>query len=220
MSNKDVRKPAPGAGDEFWNEQRARFSEALEKIKDAEAAEQAKPEPEPEPEMDEDERLLAYISPERRAEWAEIGHEHDRRLKRQFNAGEGEIDDDEALSALDVCTRFLKQLVSLTSAVLETIDVQSMRTIVAGETNLPRGMVLTLKAAGIEVGDVEKKPKEAQASDHRKRPRGARHPLMVLVNFSLQATRLIQKITAGTNPGSQNLKKKSEGSGVPGIPGM
>lgn len=183
MSNKDVRKPAPGAAEDF-------------------AARRQNHEPET------DEELLASCTPEELAKWVEDGHDVRSRLDMHFNAGGPDFSRAAAKGALHACTRFLRQLVSLTGGVLETVDVTSMRKLVANEMPLPRGMRFALKAAGIDA-DVPKEP-EAQHADHRKRPRASKHPLIALIQMAVQATRLIQKITAGTNPGSQNLLTKEE----------
>jgi hypothetical protein len=101
-----------------------------------------------------------------------------------------------------------RQLVLITSNVVETVGVGQVRKIVAAEIPVPRGVIL--EDGTISTKDLADTPDSAKVApgvpdrDHRKNPRGRKHPLITLLQMSLQGVRLLLQITAGTNPGAHN----------------
>ena len=224
MSNKDVRKPAPGAKEDFEKKRSEPYKHFDWDRK-----------PREDGDFGPDEMFLSTRSAEEHDEWVKAGERIRSQFEGYVECGSGPVDSQEALSCLDVCTRFLTQLVEITSAVIGTTDLRSLRQIFAGDMHVPRNMRVALRAIGVNADELmgrEVKAKSDPSPDKnfRKRPRGAKHPLMVLIGFALQATRLIQKITAGTNPDAQNLpiheeapEEEDDGSvtfKMPGMPGL
>ena len=130
-------------------------------------------------------------------------------------------DDTEGLSdefvrrMLRDCLTLAWQNVQLTSAVLGTIDVAQLRRIVAGEFKLPDMMRKALRASGIDPalfeGEPAPQPVAASAGEKtktkaQKRPRGAKHPLVTLMQNALQNVKFIDRVTRATNPEVHNLK--------------
>jgi len=218
MSNKDVRRPAAGAGAAFAKKHAEYFAQFYD----------WDGKPREDGDLGPDEQFLSTMPTEMHDEWVKTGNRIRADFQESFEADHGPIDTLGALSSLDTCTHFLTQLVRLTSSIISTVDFRSLRQIVASDTHLPNNMRIALKSVGVDADELlseEKEPLENSVPEKewRKRPRGARHPLMVLIGFALQATRLIQKISAGTNPDAQNLKDRrvsSEGKGTPKMPKM
>ena len=101
----------------------------------------------------------------------------------------------------DVC-QFLRQVVLITSNVVETVGIGQVRKILAAEVPIPRGIILedgTLNI-GARAAESDKATSEQAERDHRKNPRGRRHPLIAFLMLGVQASRLIMTITQGTNP--------------------
>ncbi|MCB9934072.1 MAG: hypothetical protein H6840_00125 [Planctomycetes bacterium] len=113
------------------------------------------------------------------------------------------LSDNEVATMLADVTCFLHQVVLLTGHVLETFPVGEVRKIIAAEADLPVSYI-----------DEDGKPRHAGKNqpgrDHRKEPRGRKHPLMALLNLAVQAARLLRQITAGTHPKLQNQRNKDE----------
>ena len=221
MSNKKVRKPAAGAGAEFAKKHAEHFA----KVYNWEGK------PREDNDFGPDESFLSSLSIEEHEEWVQAGNEIRMQFLSYIKAEDKPIDTANALYCLDTCTQFLTQLVQVTTSIINTIDLRSLRQIVAADTQLPHNMRLALKSVGVNADELLGEEKEPEPADKnfRKRPRGARHPLMVMIGFTLQAVRLIQKITAGTNPDAQNLKDRTESDGssvtlkmppLPGLPGL
>jgi hypothetical protein len=106
--------------------------------------------------------------------------------------------DDAARSILEDCAKFLWQLAQITSGVIATVDVSAFRKIVADNAPMP----------GRPVTDSAQAEPER---DHRKNPRGRKHPLMTLVQFALQGVRMLLQITAAVNPnvhGKESFEQK------------
>ena len=129
-----------------------------------------------------------------------------------------EADSEETLSdgyvrrTLKACVAMATQVVEIASAVLGTVDVSTVRKISAGEFKLPAMMRRALKAAGIDPTLYEggvPEPAEKPEGKAQRRPRGAKHPLVVLMQQGLQAVRLVDRITRATNPGVYNLRAKA-----------
>jgi len=126
-----------------------------------------------------------------------------------------EADDEETLSddyvrrTLKACVAMASQVVQLSSAVIGTIEMATLRRIFAGEFKLPAMMRTALKAAGTDPTVFEGEPPEIKIEGKaRKRPRGSKHPVVVLMQSGIQAVRLIDRITRATNPEVYNLRPK------------
>lgn len=203
MSNKDVRKPAKGAVVDF-------------NLKQAGG--------------DPDLARLNGMTPDERSAWAETGEQIKSMLETNFMFEHEPIDDESALGCLDACLHFLNQLLRMTTGVLQTVDVGELRKVVAGDLPLTGSWSLALKALGVDVSTL--KPATVNEPrggvDHRKLPRGRKHPLVVLIGLAVQGVRLVDKITQGTNPGAHNKATKEEkdrkswGSSIalPDMPGL
>ena len=106
--------------------------------------------------------------------------------------------------------RFMWQIAMMTSGVLATVDVGKLREIVAADVALPAYIIDELG----KITPKDRAPKPEQASDaeqapnrdHRKNPRGRRHPLVALLILGVQASRLHTQITQGTNPEAHNVE--------------
>lgn len=120
-------------------------------------------------------------------------------IKRERTA----LSDAEVAVMLADVTLFLHQVVMATGHVLETVPAGELRKIVAAECDMPTSFV---DENGIQRLAVANQP----GRDHRKEPRGRKHPLMALLNLALQAARLLRQITAGTHPKLHNQRNKDE----------
>jgi hypothetical protein len=105
------------------------------------------------------------------------------------------VDDATVRAMMADCCHFLRQLVRITSGVIESIGVGHVRQIVAAELPIPRGVIRE---------DGTFSSKEAPGRDHRKEPRGRRHPVITLLQMALQGIRLLLQVTAGTHPNAHN----------------
>ena len=198
MSNKDVRRPAEGAAEDFAKRQ---------------AGESAP--------VDPDLEFLESLTPEERQEWVEAGYEAKATLSRRYTISDEPLGDEGVASTLDVCTKFLLLFIRMSTDVLQTIDVGSVRSLVADELPLPGQMVKALKAAGYDLGEIHPKSvKQDDGRDHRKLPRGRKHPLIGLIQLVLQAVRLLDRITVKTHPAAHNKKEKGSGFFIPDLPDL
>jgi hypothetical protein len=100
-----------------------------------------------------------------------------------------EVNDDVVRNMLDDVSKFLWQLAHITSGVLGTIDISAIRKIVAENAPMP-------DAPEGRLPDSEQGPDR----DHRKNPRGRKHPLITLVQFALQGVRMLLQVTAAVHP--------------------
>ena len=176
---------------------------------------------------------LAGLSDEELKAWREHGQGILDSLS--FRAGgvsavePGPLTDKEVGKYLANGVRYLNQVVVLTSAVLDTIDVEYTRKIVAADSK-PVDMRRALELLGYdpEILLGEKtgaqparrslgegvsasdgcspngQSSNDQTQDWRKRPRGRRHPLLQLVALASTSVRLINQITRDTNPRAHN----------------
>jgi hypothetical protein len=115
----------------------------------------------------------------------------------------GPLDDDQIRVMLDDCSKFLWQLTHITSSVVETIDLGHLRKIVAAECPVPPNVI----------GDDGKRGGSAPAEpdrDHRKNPRGRKHPVITLLQMALQGVRLLLQITSGTHPNAHDKESLEE----------
>ena len=132
-------------------------------------------------------------------------------LAQVFEADTEEgLSDDFVRRMLKDCLNAAWQTVRLSSAVLGTIDIATLRRIVAGEFKLPEMMRRSFKAAGVDPTLYEGNEPEPKAEGKpQKRPRGTKHPVVVMMQNGLQAVRLINRITRATNPEVYNLRPKA-----------
>jgi hypothetical protein len=130
----------------------------------------------------------------------ENGLHPDLRVAHKALIGYGPLSDAGVRSMLADCCSFLRQLVMITSNVVDTIGVGQVRKIVAAEIPVPRGAILEDGTLATKTALQEPGPDR----DHRKNPRGRKHPLITLVQMALQGVRLLMQITAGTNPEAHN----------------
>jgi hypothetical protein len=109
------------------------------------------------------------------------------------------LSDDEVLAMLADCDRFLWQLVTITSRVLETVEIGDVRRLVAADMAMPADVVL---------GDgTIQKSRTAPVAPAKSR--GPSHPLVVLLKLTVQAIRLIKQISQGTHPEAHNRRRRS-----------
>jgi hypothetical protein len=123
-----------------------------------------------------------------------------------IEAGSGVLSDETVRLMLADCCRFLRQLTVITTGVVATVDVGKFRQVVASELPVPRGVIREDGTRSLQ----DTPPAEAPDRDHRKNPRGRKHPLITLVQTALQGVRLLMQITSGTNPGAHNEEKLSD----------
>ena len=158
---------------------------------------------------------LASLSDEDLEKWMEIGRGLMEKLETRVPgvaAGSGPLTDEEARGYLANGVRLLNQVTTLTSMVLDTIDVSTLRKIAAQDSR-PMSVRKALKTLGYDadrvlgtaeagVGSLEAggSASDGKNSDSRKRPRGRRHPLMVLIAQGASCSRLVKQIVAVTNP--------------------
>lgn len=191
---------------------------------------QAQQRPEQQPQTEEEmkewiEKLSSLVGDK----LVQAGIQAEALLSRCFEPdAEETLSDDYVRRTLKTCVAMATQIVEITSAVLSTIEVSTVRKIAAGEFKLPHMMRESLKAAGIdptlfegEASEPTEKPEgssnasprqasgQAGRTDPRKRPRGAKHPIVVLMGQGLQAVRLVDRITRATNPEVYNLPAKA-----------
>jgi len=147
----------------------------------------------------------------------------------------GPLTDAEVEAIARDTVRFLRQVVLLTSGVLETVEAGALRRAVAAESAMPGDVVLEdgsvshcrdayrvddegrAEKGAADVaestpsgGSAEPTPVNAR---NARGPRGATHPLMALLRLAVQAARLINQITSGTHPGVFNkLKREPKGA--------
>jgi hypothetical protein len=134
----------------------------------------------------------------------EDGRRPDLRVRRQAFIGYGPLSDADVRSILGDCCSFLRQLVAITGNVVESIGLGQVRKIVAAEISIPRGTIL--EDGTMAMQDVAGEPDR----DHRKNPRGRKHPLITLVQMALQGVRLLLQITSGTNPVAHDKETLTE----------
>lgn len=155
---------------------------------------------------------LAGLSDEEVKRWREYGETMLGCLEYHVHgvsSGEGPLSDDEVKGYLANGVRFLHQTVTMTSHVLDTVDVKTLRRIVASDTD-STSLRKALKVLGRDADEVlgpetgGGKQEAGTSSDWRKRPRGRRHPLLQLVALACSSVRLINQITRDTNPHAHN----------------
>jgi hypothetical protein len=116
-------------------------------------------------------------------------------MRRSFRSGgSSAISDATAIGMLEDCMRFLWQIVRITSEVVASVDVGSYRKIAAADCAAP----------GTVIGADGKAFKAEPAPEGGSKPRGARHPLMVLVGMGTTAVRLLRQLVRGLHPGAVN----------------
>jgi hypothetical protein len=160
-----------------------------------------------------DDAYIESLTPEERAEWAEYGRQVHDNLTRTTLVPTGPLTAEEAQGMLDNCARFLNKLVDLAHGVMHTLDPHTVRRIVAADVPLTESMRVALKASGHNVDDLAEKQRlkdVAEDPSPRKRPRGARHPLMALMGLAVQATRLLTRLTREVWPELHNQFTKEE----------
>ena len=121
----------------------------------------------------------------------------------------------EVASAASDAVRFLRQVMSITSRVLETLQLGDVRRIVAHDIAMPGDIVLQdgtvsrhadvfeVGADGVELEGRKKSAANQQQAAARK-PRGGTHPFLALLKLAIQAAKLIKQITVGTHPKAYN----------------
>lgn len=173
-----------------------------------------------------DSALLEVLSEEQRRKWCEAGERLYGKLCKSLSFDPGPMTEEEVGRSLDTCTRFLNQVVTTASAIFESLDPNTVRQLVAADVPLSTRARRFLKAADLDLyekithtppPDLTGEGNSGESSP-QKRPRGARHPLMVLLGMALQSARLIYQITRGTWPEVHN-RRVGEPSGIE-IPGI
>lgn len=219
MSYKDARRPPGGdehrvrpgeMSDEEWAQWQRLFDEEDAAVAARAAAtgagwDEPPPSEKPRP-RDYDAEFLSRLPKEEFDEWVRMGKALIMDIRSSIRMEVEEVDDDRATACLDICTNFLTQVVRITGLMLELVDVSQLRTLFAGDLKISRNVALQLKAAGVDLDEffAPAATDESKDPNWRKRPRGSRHPLIVLLNLAVQSVRLIQRITLGTNPDAHN----------------
>jgi hypothetical protein len=129
------------------------------------------------------------------------GRLQDLRFRYSAGLGRGPLSNDDVRAMMADVVGFLWQLTSITAGVLGTVDLGKVRKIVAAEIPIPRG---TVDESGQVLLQEAATADTAPDRDHRKNPRGRKHPLLTLVQYALQAVRMLLQITQGTNPGAHD----------------
>jgi hypothetical protein len=115
-------------------------------------------------------------------------------MRRSFRSGGlSPLSDDQARGMLEDCMRFLWQIAMITSEVVGSIQVGAFRQIAAADCAAPGSVI------GPDGREFKPVPEETRGP---KGPRGARHPLMTLVNVGLSAVRLLRQLVRGVFPGA------------------
>jgi hypothetical protein len=230
MSNKQWRRPAPGAGD---TQPSAADSE--------QAAARTAPTAPPATSTSSAQPRLRRLPPDY-MENGRFGNEtlppgvyrtnlgsglgaQDMRLTTdglgEVGTPRGPLRDEELAIAAADSVRFLWQVVVLTSRILQSVQLGDVRKVVAAEFAMPGDIVLedgTLSrhSDAFKVGEdgseaeARKRANAEQADTPNeqptqqakaaRKPRGSSHPLLVLLRIAVQAARLIKQIGGGTNP--------------------
>ena len=99
-------------------------------------------------------------------------------------------------------------IVSMTTNVLGTVEVSELRKIFVPEAGFSAELANDLSAQGVDVKAYEPKtkPEPEPEGDHRKRPRGAVHPLLQLLKLCVQAAKVLKQIASGTHPEALNIE--------------
>jgi hypothetical protein len=111
---------------------------------------------------------------------------------------------------LEQACKFLGQVTHLTSCVLETVRLDDVRELFAGDIPLGpqviriNGTMRDDPAASKAPPEPGQDPSTGSGQDHRKKPRGRTHPLMALLKLAAQASRLLKQIGAGLFPEAHN----------------
>lgn len=142
------------------------------------------------------------------------GRRADLRLRFGPGASDGPLSDDSVRAMLADAKCLLWQIVKLTATVLHSVNAGQLRKLVAAELDLPAGTIdeFGTMATGEPKAAPEGEPVNS-GRDHRKGPRGRKHPLISLVQSGLQSIRLLAQIAGGTNPSAMNresLEQKQE----------
>ena len=216
MSNKKYRRPAPDQkpdpANEFVNINRPSWYQAAQA--GAPAAEQPKAEapkaepPKAEPPKAEPEQP----KPDDEDEFAEHYANNAAHLKHRLRLLPWRADAREGLSGaymsrlLQDAAACMHTIVSMTTNVLGTVEVSELRKIFVPEAGFSAELAKDLAAQGVDVKAYEPKPEQKPEGDHRKRPRGAVHPLLQLLKLCVQAAKLLKQIATGTYPEAFNVE--------------
>jgi hypothetical protein len=224
MSNKKFRRPAPeqkpDPANEFVNINRPSWYQAAQagtpkaeapkaEAPKAEAPKSEAPKAEPpeaEPPKPEPEQ------PEAEDEFAEHYANNAAHLKHRLRLLPWRADAREGLSGaymsrlLQDAAACMHTIVSMTTNVLGTVEVSELRKIFVPEAGFSAELAKDLSAQGVDVKAYEPKPEQKPEGDHRKRPRGAVHPLLQLLKLCVQAAKLLKQIATGTYPEAFNVE--------------
>ena len=108
------------------------------------------------------------------------------------------------------------QIVSVTGAVISTVESQQFRNIVGPELRLPERLCHAIEILDADPDDYIDDPDDlepevdANSTPPAKRPRGSRHPLLQLVHLAINAARVFEKVTRSTNPKVYNRRTLDE----------
>jgi len=213
---KKVRNPSPEAVSDFVKKRQEQLADEQarrEANAAAQAAEADKQHPDETPDQRQrrkEKEYLDNLSPEERDSWVEAGRLIHERMTTLYLRPDGPMTQDEVVTSLDTCTRFLTQLVDCASDVMGSLDANSIRKIVAADVPLTETMRLSLRALGLASDKFSQDTVEEVYSSPQQRPRGARHPLMSFFAMAVQAARLVCQITRGAWPEAHNLFTRKE----------
>ena len=95
---------------------------------------------------------------------------------------------------------------------LECLDPNALRKIIAADVPLSEQARAMLKAAGHDIVEHVEPPANEPAKDPspQRRPRGSRHPLIAFLNLAVQASRLVKDITRAVWPHVHNQRTLDE----------
>jgi len=111
------------------------------------------------------------------------------------------------------------QIVAVTGAVITTVEAQQFRNIVGPELRLPKSLCQSIEAMDADPDDYIDDPDdlapqaEENSTPPAKRPRGAKHPLVQLIELAIKAARVFEKVTRGTNPNAFNARTLDQKEG-------
>lgn len=208
---KKLRNPSPEAVAKLEQERQERL--AKERA-DREAQQRAQPEaPKPEATATRaDTAWMNELSPEEHKFWCDSGERLYARLTGTLPVPEGAMTREEVADSLETCTRFLTRLADTATAILECLDPNSLRKIIAADVPLSEQARTMLKAIGYDFYEQVESPAVEQPKDSspQKRPRGSRHPLMAFFSLAVQASRLVKDITRAVWPHVHNQRTLDE----------
>jgi hypothetical protein len=105
----------------------------------------------------------------------------------------GPLTDEQREAMRSDCMRLCWQVATMVSSVLDTVRLGDLRRIAAGDLPVPAGVIDESGKVTDKLTEPPK-PEESPHTDHRKRPRGRLHPIMILMKIGVQAVSLYRRL--------------------------